>query len=154
MQTAANLDVHLNHSGGWIPGPSEHYLEVESRRNQAPWKDALEVGLTVSGRAGNSAGGFLAKAAGFLACCSYPRRFTQLYIRRHLLCVAQDKTSEFHPYSSFLPCFMLGLLKAYMRLNIGKAACHGCAFVGPHCPSWNLSLPPAIRHTRILSCFK
>lgn len=142
--------MHLNHGGGWIPGPAEHYLEAESCRNEAPW----EVGLTVSGRAGNSSGEFLAKAAGLLACCSHPRGFMQLYIHRHMLCVAQDKISEFHPCSSFLPCFVLGLLKAYRRLNTGKTACHGHALVGPHCPSWNLSLSPTIRHTRILSCFK
>lgn len=149
MQIAASLDVHLNHGGGWIPGPAEHCLDTESCRGEAPWNDALGSGLTASGRAGNSAGGFLAKAAGLLACCSHPRGFKQLLVHRHMLCVAQDKTSEFNPRSSFLPCFRPGLLKVYMRLNPGKAACHSHALVGPHCPSWNVSLPPTIRHQNI-----
>lgn len=40
MQTAASLDVHLNHGGGWIPGPAEHYLDTEFCRGEAPWNDA------------------------------------------------------------------------------------------------------------------
>lgn len=45
MQTAANLDVHLNHGGGWIPGPAEHYLKAESCRNETLWNNALGRGM-------------------------------------------------------------------------------------------------------------
>lgn len=41
MQTAANLDVYLNHSGVWSPGPTVHCLKAKFCRNEALWNNGL-----------------------------------------------------------------------------------------------------------------